>query len=160
MNKTIFKIMFLLSVITVITASCDKNEVSDPTKADGKYTLIMDGKTIASGTTLEVGWLETAATMSEGDNFSIIVASIPGETGKTYSFDNSSSSGTVTIMGKNILLTNGSDEMYFSQSGSVTRVSKTKVSFEGKCSAMMSTEIHTFSGTMESDVFKVVYEKL
>ena len=117
----------------------------------------MDGKTIATGTTIEVGWLETLASMSEGEDFTVLVASVPEETGGVYTFDSSSSTGTVTIMGKNLLLTDGSDELYFSASGSITRVSETKISFEGTCSAMMSTETHTFSGTLESDVFKITY---
>ncbi len=141
----------------MLATSCSKNDDIVPDQADGKYTVKMDGKTIASGTTLEVGWIGTIATMSEGDDFSVIVASIPTETGDVYNFDSSSSTGTVSIMGINLLLSDGSDEMYFSVTGFVKRDSKTKISFEGTCTALMSSEVHTFSGTLESDAFKITY---
>lgn len=156
MKKSIFKIAILLSVFAVLVTACGEDDIPEQ-ELDGTYTVKMDGKTIASGTTIEVGWLETLASMSEGEDFTVLVASVPEETGGVYTFDSSNATGTVTIMGKNLLLTDGSDELYFSASGSVTRVSTTKISFEGTCSAMMSSEIHTFSGTLESDVFKIEY---
>ncbi|MBN2820751.1 MAG: hypothetical protein JXP36_17385 [Bacteroidales bacterium] len=157
MKKSILKLAILLSAFAVLATACSKND--DPTneKTEGKYTVKMDGKTIATGTTTEVGWLETAASMSEGDNFTVLVSSVPEQTGGVYTFDASNTTGTVSIMGKNLLLTNDSDELYFSVTGSVTRVSETKISFEGTCTALMSTETHTFSGTLESDVFKINY---
>lgn len=156
MKKSILKIAILLSVFAVLVTACGEDDIPEQ-ELDGTYTVKMDGKTIASGTTIEVGWLETLASMSEGEDFTVLVASVPEETGGVYTFDSSNATGTVTIMGKNLLLTDGSDELYFSASGSVTRVSTTKISFEGTCSAMMSSEIHTFSGTLESDVFKIEY---
>ena len=157
MKRSLFKIAILLSAFAILAVSCSKDDDGTPKQADGKYTVKMDGKTIATGTTIEVGWLGSVATMSEGDDFSVIVASVPAQSGGVTTFDGSSSSGTVSIMGKNLLLSDGSDELYFSISGSVKRESTTKISFEGTCSAMMSTEIHTFSGTLESDAFKIEY---
>lgn len=158
MKKSILKITILLSVFAMLAISCSKSDDDVPDQADGKYTVKMDGKTIATGSTIEVGWLGNMATMAEGDDFVVLVASVPTETGGTYTFDTSSSSGTVSIMGKNILLEDGSDEMYFSVSGFVKRESKTKISFEGTCTAMISTVTHTFSGTLESDAFKIEYQ--
>lgn len=156
MKKSIIKVVMLLSAFAILATSCGKDDVPEQ-ELDGSYTVKMDGKTIATGTTIEVGWLETLASMSKGEDFTVLVASVPEETGGVYTFDSSNATGTVTIMGKNLLLTDGSDELYFSASGSVTRVSTTKISFEGTCSAMLSSEIHTFSGTLESDVFKIEY---
>lgn len=157
MKKSILKIAILLGVFAVLTTSCGKDEDPTPDQHDGKYTVIMDGKTIATGTTIEVGWLETLASMSKGDDFTVLVASVPKETGGVYNFDNSNSTGSVTIMGKNLLFSDGSDELYFSVSGSIKRESTTKISFEGICSAMLSSETHTFSGTLESEAFKIEY---
>jgi len=159
MKKSIFTIAILLSAFAILATSCSKDDDPTTEKTEGKYTVKMDGKTIATGTTIEVGWLETLASMSKGDDFTVLVASVPEETGGVYNFDSSSSTGTVTIMGKNLLLTDGSDELYFSASGSIKRESTTKISFEGTCSAMMSSETHRFSGTLESDVFKIKYNK-
>jgi len=158
MKKSILKIVFLVSVFAILATSCGKD--NDPTtdKPEGQYTVKMDGKTIATGTTIEVGWVGTVATMSKGEDFSVIVAAVPLETGGTSSFDSSNSTGTVTIMGNNLLLSDGSDELYFSSGGTVKRESKTKISFEGTCAAMMSSEVHTFSGTFESDAFKIEYK--
>lgn len=161
MKKSIFKIAMLLSIFSVVLTSCGKDEPTNPDQEDGNYTVKMDGNTIATGTTKEVGWLETSettmsATMAK-DDFSVLIGAVPKETGDVNTFDSSNSSGTVSIIGKNILLTDGSDELYFSISGSVKRESQTKISFEGTCSAMMSTETHSFSGTIESDAFKIEY---
>lgn len=156
MKKSILKIAILISIFSVLLSSCGKDEIDTPETPEGKYTVKMDGKTIATGTTIEVGWLENLATVSEGDDFSILVGAIPTETGGITQFDESNSTGTVTIMGKNLLLTDESDEIYFSNSGSVKRESSTKISFEGTCKAMLSTTSHTFSGTIESDAFKLI----
>ncbi len=157
MKKSIFKIAILLSAFAIMVTSCGKDEVSVPDQPEGKYTVKMDGKTIATGTTIDVGWLGNLATIGGEDDFTLIVASVPTETGGVFSFDASDASGTVSIMGKNLLLTDGTDELYFSSIGTVKRESKTKISFEGTCSAMMSSEMHTFSGTLESDAYKIEY---
>ncbi len=161
MEKSILKIAMLLSIFSVVVSSCGKDEPTIPDQKDGNYTVKMDGNTLATGTTIKVGWLETSettmsATMAK-DDFSVLVGAVPKATGGVNNFDNTTSSGTVTIMGKNLLLSDGSDELYFSISGSIKRESATKISFEGTCSAMMSSEVHTFSGTLESDAFKIEY---
>lgn len=161
MKKSILNIALLLSIFSVALSSCSKDdtdkEIAKTTNLpEGKYTVIMDGKTIASGTTIEVGWLQTMASMSEGEDFTVLVANVPEEVGGVFNFNATSSTGTVTIMGKNLLLNNGSEELYFSSTGFVKRESSTKISFQGTCSAMLSTESHTFSGTLESDAYKIV----
>lgn len=160
MKKSILTIVFVFSALSVVFTSCKKDEVVEPQpvgQTEGTYNVKMDGETIASGTTLEVGWLGNLITISNGDDFSILVSSVPENVGGVFEFNDSYSSGTVTIMGKNLLLSDESDEMYFSHSGFVKRESDTKVSFEGSCKAMLSTDTHTFSGTLESDVFKLIY---
>ena len=158
MKKSILTIAIVLSALSVVFTSCKKDEVADPGQIEGTYKVIIDGKTIASGSTIEVGWLGNLATVSKGDEFSVIVSSIPVNVGDVFHCDDTYANGSVTIMGQNILLTDGSDEMYFSHAGSVTRETSTKVSFEGTCKAMLSNETHTFSGTIESDIFKEIYK--
>jgi hypothetical protein len=156
MKKSILNIAILLSIFSVALISCSKDEDDIPELSSGKYDILMDGQTIASGSSIEVGFLANLASISEGDDFGILVASVPLTTGATYQFDSSNSSGTVTIMGKNLLMTDSSNEMYFSISGSVKRESTTKISFQGVCSDMGSTATHTFSGTIESDAYKLI----
>ncbi len=157
MKKSILNIAILVGIFSVVFSSCSKDkDNTTPAQPSGEYNVVMDGNTIASGSTIEVGYLENLATISEGDNFSVLVGSVPTSVGEVTQFDESNSSGTITIMGKNLLLTDGSNEMYFSKSGSVKRESATKISFQGTCSAMLSTETHTFSGTIESDAYKLI----
>lgn len=156
MKKTVLKIAILLSIFSVVLSSCSKDEIPTPEQAEGNYSVIMDGKTIASGTSIEVGYMENLATIGDGDNFSILVASVPLTVGGVTEFDASNSSGTVTIMGQNLLLSDGSDEMYFSKTGTIKRESSTKISFQGTCTAMTSSTVHTFSGTIESDGYKLI----
>jgi hypothetical protein len=159
MKKSILTVAIVLSALSVVFTSCkkDKDEDAGPAQTEGTYNVVMDGQTIASGTTIEVGWLGNLITISKGDDFSILVASVPENVGGVFHCDDSYANGTITIMGQNLLLTDGSDEMYFSHSGTVTRESNTKITIEGTCSAMLSTEMHTFNGTVESDVFKLIY---
>ncbi|MDY0103043.1 MAG: hypothetical protein RBS07_08880 [Lentimicrobium sp.] len=159
MKKSILTIAIALSVLSVVFTSCKKDKDEDVVtgQTEGTYDVKMDGQTIASGSTIEVGWLGNLITIANGDAFSVLVASVPENVGGVFQFDESLSTGTVTIMGQNLLLTDGSDELYFSHSGTVTRESDTKVTFEGTCKAMLSAEVHTFSGTVESDVFKLIY---
>ena len=159
MKKSILTIAVAISVLSAVFTSCkkDKNEEVGPGQTEGTYNVMMDGQTIASGSTIEVGWLGNLITISKGDDFSILVASVPENVGGVFQFNDSISTGTVTIMGQNLLLTDGSDELYFSKTGTVIRESNTKITFEGSCSALFSTEMHTFSGTVESDVFKLIY---
>ena len=156
MKKAILNIAILVSAFSMVLSSCSKDKDNTSPKITGEYNVVMDGKTIASGNSTEVGFLENLASISEGDNFSILVSSVPVSIGDVMQYNESSSSGTVTIMGKNLLLSDSSDEMYFSISGSIKRESATKISFEGTCSAMLSTVTHTFSGTIESDTYKLI----
>lgn len=159
MRKSILTIAIAFSVLSAVFTSCkkDKDEDTGSGQTEASYNLTMDGQTIASGSTIEVGWVGNAATVSKGEEFSVIVSSIPVTVGEVFQFDASSANGSVTIMGKNILLTDGSDEMYFSHAGKVTRESSTKISFEGTCMDILSTESYTFSGTIEADIFQQTY---
>ena len=157
MKKSILNIAILFTIFSVVLSSCSKDDIETPAdQAEGKYTVIIDGKTVASGTTIEVGYLEALATIGEGDDFGLLVGSVPLTVGGVTQFDATNASGTITIMGKNLLLTDGSDELYFSKSGTIKRESTTKISFQGTCTAMLSSVSHTFSGTIESDAYKLI----
>ncbi len=159
MKKSILTIAIALSALSVVFTSCkkDKDDEVAPGQTEGTYNVIMDGQTIASGSTIEVGLLGNLISIAKGDDFSVLVASVPENVGGVFQYTDSISSGTVSIMGKNLLLSDGSDELYFSHTGTVTRESNTKITFEGSCSALFSTEMHTFSGTVESNAFKLIY---
>ena len=70
-----------------------------------------------------MGMFANLASVSEGENFGILVANVPGSNGGVTQINDSEEGGLVTITGRNILKDDGSDELYLSMSGSIKRVS-------------------------------------
>ena len=155
MKKSIFTFAILLSAIAIITSSCSKDDDQTPAQLDGKYKLSMNGKTVAEGTTEEVGMAANAISLSLGEEFGVLISGVPESVGGEAQITESGSEATVVISGKNLLKT-GADEMYFSIEGTVKRTSASTISFEGTCSEMGSSTINTFSGTADSEAFKVI----
>jgi len=154
MKKSILKIAILLSAFAIMATSCGKDDAEIPTQLGGEYKVSMDGATVVSSKTEEVGMLGNTITLSSGEQFSIIIAGVPESVGNVAQIGDDTGT-SVIISGKN-LLGNGEDEMYFSISGTVKRNSASKISFEGTCSDIGGTIVHTFSGTGESDAFKII----
>ncbi|AHW62371.1 hypothetical protein FH5T_20425 [Draconibacterium orientale] len=115
----------------------------------------MDGTTVASGETEEVGMVGNAISLSLGEDFGFIVAGVPETVGDEAEIGAQGSGVSVSITGKN-LLKSGDDEMYFSISGTVKRTSSSKITFEGTCTEFGSTMVHTFSGSAESAAYKII----
>jgi hypothetical protein len=136
--------------------SCSKDDDDTPIQLGGKYKLVMDGKTISEGSSEEIGMMGSSVSVSKGEDFGFLLANVPTTVGGEVILEESDSQSTISITGKNILLTNGADELYFAVSGIITRTSSSKISFSGKCAAMGSTEQHSFSGNVESDIFKII----
>lgn len=154
MKRSIFTIAILLSVVSLVFTSCSDSDDGIAT-LDGKYKLTIDGTTVAEGTTEEVGMIGNAISLSLGDDFGFIVSGVPETVGGEAEIGAQGSGTSVTITGKNMLRT-GEDELYFSISGTVKRTSGSKITFEGTCSELGGTEVHTFSGTAESDAYKII----
>jgi len=155
MKKSIFTIAILLSIFSVVLTSCGKDDVEEKASLKGKYSLIMDGKKVASGETAEVGMVGNAISISLGEDFGILISGVPESVGGEAQIGGNGSETSVSITGKN-LLKNGTDELYFSISGTVKRTSGSKITFEGSCSELGSSTVHTFSGTAESDIYKII----
>jgi hypothetical protein len=154
MKKSILKIAILLSAFAIMATSCsDSND--DIITLDGKYTLVLDGSTVASGETEEVGMIGNAISLSKGEDFGFIVSGVPETVGGEAEIGGMGSGASVSITGKN-LLGNGEDELYFSISGTVKRTSASKITFEGTCSDLIGTTVYSFSGTAESDAYKII----
>ncbi|WP_346854459.1 hypothetical protein [uncultured Draconibacterium sp.] len=155
MKKTFFLLAILFATFTVTLNSCSKDKDDDPITLEADYLLKMDGSTVASGTTDEVGMVGNAISFSLGEDFGVLITGVPTSTGGVATIGDATSACSVSITGVN-LLENGSDELYFSISGTVTRSTGSKISFEGTCTDLTSSVVHTFSGTVESDVYKVI----
>jgi hypothetical protein len=154
MKKTILNIAILLSIFAVLATSCGKDEDDNLPQLEGEYNVAMNGNTVASGKTEEVGMIGNAISLSVGEDFGLLISGVPESVGGEAIIGNGSEA-SVTITGKN-LLGNGETEMYFSISGTVKRSSASKITFEGTCSDLTGTTVHTFSGTAESDIYKVI----
>ena len=155
MKKSIFKIAILLSAFAILVTSCGKDDDEKiPDQLSGKYHLVMDDTTVADGTTEEVGMLGNTVSLSVGEDFGVIIAGVPESIGGTAQIGGQGDGCSVIISGRN-LLSNGTDEMYFSVSGTVKRTSGSKITIEGTCTNL-SGGTHTFNGTAESDAYKII----
>lgn len=156
MKKSILAIAIILGAASTVLTSCNKEEVDPLDQWGGSYELLMDGKVIAEGDTDEIGLLGNLASVSDGEGFGILVANVPLSAGGVTNIDESDESGVVTITGVNLLLDDGSDELYFSVTGTIKRESASTITFEGTCASLGDATTHTFSGSVESKAFKLI----
>lgn len=152
MKKSVLSIAILLSIFSVVLTSCGKDDSATPEKEvlTGKFEIYIDGSLYTEGTNAEVGYIldnqqNYVNTVTIGnDDMSIIVSQFPRSIGDVVAMDTNSDPG--------VLIT--STEMYGTVSGSLTRVSGSKISFVGKCKKLMETQEHTISGYVEAEVWK------
>lgn len=153
MKKSLILISFFVGILSLMISSCSKDSDELKTDYSGTYILNMDQVKVAEGTTKEVGMMGNNISISEGENLSIGLFGVPASVGETYVLDENDS--PVSIIGKNLLLSDDSSEWYLSVSGSMTRVSSSKFSFEGVCEDLDGNS-HSFNGEVESDAFKLI----
>jgi len=154
----------ILAISTSLFSSCETNESSILDKEPelgGKYQLYMDDELVAEGSTEEVGMVQgtdgvyyNTVTIAKGTEFSIMLTGFSKTVGETI--DEVESDPGVVVMGYSLLKTDNSEEMYFSEDGTIVRESKSKMTFSGTCKEMLGTDSHTFSGFIESDAFKII----
>jgi hypothetical protein len=158
MKKSIFKIAILFSLFGVALCSCIQNnngssqETTDPS---GTYQLLMDGNTVAEGTsTIKVLMFDNTVNLGgTGSDFVVTITNVPGSIGGAVAIGSRDKS-QLSIQGKN-LLEKGTDEIYWAMSGTVTRTSASKISFEGTCRTDPTAVVHSFGGYVESDAYKL-----
>jgi len=158
MRKTILTIVILFSIFSVVLTSCKKDDDDDPQdiiELNGTYKLVMDANTVAEGTSTEVGMLNNNVSMGKNQDFGIIISNVPESVGGIVVLGDGDTESIISITGMNIL-GNGTNEMYFSLSGTVTRTSTSRITFEGTCRENASLLEHTFSGYVEADAFKII----
>jgi hypothetical protein len=153
MKKSIFTIAILFSLFSVVLSSCDEgDDDSSPlsTDASATYKLVMNDNTVAEGTsTNKVMMFDNTVNMGgTGSDLVITITEVPESIGGVADI------ASLSISGIN-LLESGEDETYWAFSGTVTRTSATKISFDGACGVKSNAEQHPFSGYVESDAYKV-----
>lgn len=163
MKHSTITIAIILSFFFIALNSCKKDEdnSTSDTEISGNYNLIMNGNTVAEGTsTNKVALYGTTVNLGgAGSELVITITNVPVSVGGTIEIDQSSGTNgdhcQITISGNN-LIKNGADEIYWGISGTVTRTSATKISFTGVCKEDASATItHTFEGYVESNAYEV-----
>lgn len=159
MKKSIFKMTLILSALVLILGSCSKKNDDNPTtpaQLNGKFKLEINNVLITEETTEDVGMLGDLITMGNDAGLALIIVKVPRTVGAVTNIGDGDEDGSVSISGENLLNTDGSAEVYFSVSGTITRVSATKVSFEGTCNSFGTAGVYSFSGYAESEAFKII----
>ncbi len=159
MKKSIFKMTLILGAMVLILGSCSKSNDDNPTlpgQLGGSFELVINDIAIANETTEDVGMLDDLISIGNDAGLGIIITKVPRTVGGVTNIGDGDEDGSVTISGENLLNTDGSAEVYFSVSGTITRVSATKVSFQGTCNSFGTTGVYSFSGYAESEAFKII----
>ncbi len=160
MKNSILPFSLIMALCLVFT-SCDKDDDPTPDVTKGAYEVIMNGKNIARGNDGDVGYLQGgegggtwAVSISKGEEISVLISSVPTQAGSSVDIDGSDV--TVTISGS---LAEGSFLTPVGTSGTVTRVSDTKITFTCTCKDLadwIDGPTYSFEGTIESDAYKMV----
>jgi hypothetical protein len=152
MKKSILSSIAFMAILLAFT-SCGKDDpvITEQEVLTGKFEIYIDGSLYSEGITAEVGSIlddqqnDVNTVTIADDGISIVVSQFPLSIGEVAVMDADSDPG-VTIM---------TDEDYYGTvSGSLTRESGRKISFEGKCSKLLETEEHTVSGYVEAEVWE------
>lgn len=154
--KKLFLTTFVLMSLSLSFTSCEEEDaVKEPTvdSLKGSYQLFVDGTILKEGTVAFAGALQDAdenwinsVTIGSND-ISILISQFPVAIGATVSMDSDGDPG--------VTFTYNSD-VYSSVSGTLTRESGSKISFDGMCKELMSSEEHTLSGFVESESYKII----
>jgi len=168
--KSIYTLLTIAS-LSLLFSACDTDPEDlgyDSNTYDATFELYMDGNFIQSGTIEDVGMILTSpgqwaniVTVDKDSTIGFIISGIPLNVGdeahlSIESDDNSDDDeAAVLINGWNLLTAMDRDEYYFSESGTVTRTSSTKISFQGICVEIQNPDDNiSFSGYVESEAFK------
>jgi len=163
MKKSIFTLVFFFSLFSLVLNSCSKDDDSSLGLSDqsGSYQIIMDANIIAEGTSTQRVLLyeNTLVLGGAGSDFVITITNVPETIGVSNAIELGSSinddNSQLTISATN-MLESGDAETYWGTTGTITRTSATKISFEATCQIDASGSVlYTFSGTVESEAFKV-----
>ncbi|MDA3943457.1 MAG: hypothetical protein PF694_07955 [Bacteroidetes bacterium] len=157
MKKSIYTIAIFLSIFSVVLTSCNKDDDTPPeeTELKGSFQINIDGVLSENGTNADVGLIqETSGSYQNMVTIGpsglaptgIMVTGFPRTIGSTVDMKDSDPGITITS-GQNY---------YSTTSGTITRTSASKISFTGKCKALLETQEYTITGFVESDAWKVI----
>jgi hypothetical protein len=151
----------ILTCMCLLFASCSNDSDPKPDLKTGKYEVKMDGKTIATGKNGDIGFVKGGedgawvASISKGEEISILISSVPTKVGNSVAIDGSDV--TVAISGT---LAGGSFlTPVVGASGSITRVSDSKITFTCTCKDLadwVDGPTYSFEGSIASEAYKIL----
>ena len=156
MKNLFFTILISFSLLSAGLVSCSNGD-STPrvTAPSGTYKLVLNNNTVAEGASNnKVMMLDNTVNLGGTDSdFVITITNVPESIGGVVIIGSGDKS-SLSISGKNIL-ESGVDETYWAASGTVTRISASKITFEVTCRPDATNTRHLFNGSVESDSFQV-----
>ncbi len=159
MKKAFLKTTVLLTALLLLLGSCSKKSDNNPVtpgQLGGKFKLVINDVLIAEETTEKVGMMGNLISVARDESLNIIIANVPHTVGGEITISDDEDAASVSISGTNILNNDGSDEVFFSISGTIKRESDIKVTFQGTCSRFGDAQLYSFSGYAESEAFEVI----
>ncbi len=155
--KNLIRATTILMTLSLVFISCEKDKpVTNPEEDQtGKYQIYIDGSILVEGTTIASGaiqdadgnWVNTVTIGDDAKSLSIVVSQFSRTIGSTVTMDTDGDPGVVFT---------SKTDLYSTSSGTLTRESDSKISFEGTCTEFMSQTQHTIKGYIESNAYKLV----
>ena len=156
MKKSLALFVILISVFSLAFNSCssDDDESNDPQVATGSFEIYLDDVLFKQGTNAEVGLIKdnqgnyvNTVTIGMGSETGIVVSGFPTTISDVTTMDNDSDPGV------NI---NVDSDYYGTISGTMTRTSASKISFNGTCTKLMEAQVYTITGFVQSTAWEVI----
>lgn len=162
MRKSILVFAILLSVFSLALTSCgsddddDDNTTSGPEVETGSYEIYIDGTLYLEGTNAPVGITQDALgqyanTVTIGNDtatIAIVVSGFSRTVGGAADMDYTSGTAGVNLV--------SGQEFFNSRSGTMTRTSMSRISFDGTCTDSSFTQTHTITGYIESAAYEII----
>ncbi|MCL5130330.1 hypothetical protein [Algibacter sp. L4_22] len=156
MKKSITLIAILVSLFSLTFTSCssDNDTNSSPEVETGSYEIYLDGVLFLEGTNAEVGLIKddqgnyvNTVTIGTGTEVVIVVSGFPTTIGDVSNMVDDGDPGVNILTEQNL---------YDTRSGTLTRTSASKISFDGTCTDWPNLQSYSITGYIESEAWKVI----
>ena len=156
MKKSITLIEILVSLFSLTFTSCssDNDTNSSPEVETGSYEIYLDGVLFLEGTNAEVGLIKddqgnyvNTVTIGTGTEVVIAVSGFPTIIGDVSNMVDDGDPGVNILTEQNL---------YDTRSGTLTRTSASKISFDGTCADWPNLQSYSITGYIESEAWKVI----
>ncbi|WP_299781708.1 hypothetical protein [uncultured Formosa sp.] len=156
MKKSITLIALLVSLccLTFTACSSDDDSSSKSETLTGTYKIYLDGVLFLEGTHAEVGLIKddqgnyvNTITMGTDTEAVIVVSGFPTTIGDVANMVYDGDPGVNILTEQNI---------YDTRSGTFTRTSASKISFDGTCTDWPNLQSYTITGYVESEAWEVI----